>query len=253
MDDLSITIVQADIVWEDIHRNLADFDGIINAIQEETRLIVLPEMFTTGFTLDSPMLAETMEGSAVAWMQRKAREKRADIVGTLMIKEGEHLFNRLVWAGANGKLHWYDKKHLFRYAGEANLFSPGTERLYVEVAGWKICPFICYDLRFPCWTRNLSNAYDLAIFVASWPAQRAVHWKTLLAARAIENQAYVVGVNRVGNDIYNSYSGDSRIIDPEGKVLFENGHGSMVKTMTLSHTFLTEYRNSFPFWMDADI
>ncbi|MCP4114156.1 MAG: amidohydrolase [Desulfobacteraceae bacterium] len=253
MDDLVLTIVQESLAWEDIDRNLETFDGIVNAIREDTRMVVLPEMFTTGFTLDSPELAQTMEGSGVAWMQAKAREKGADMVGSLMIREEGRLFNRLIWATATGELYWYDKRHLFRHAGETRHFTPGTRHLVVDVDGWKISAFICYDLRFPCWTRNRNNGYDLALFVANWPAPRAFHWNTLLTARAIENQAYVVGVNRVGTDNNGlSYQGDSSVINPKGEVLFQKSHDPVVQTMTLSHDFLESYRSSFPVWMDSD-
>lgn len=250
---LTITLVQENLVWEDIDKNLARFDAILTAMEEQTRLIVLPEMFTTGFALDRPELAQTMDGSAVSWMRQKAKEKGADLVGSLLIKENGCLFNRLVWACATGEIHWYDKHHLFRYAGETRFFTAGTERLIVKVDGWKISPFICYDLRFPCWTRNVNNSYDIALFVANWPASRSAHWKALLVARAIENQAYVLGVNRVGTDGNAMvYSGDSLIIDPQGTILFHHSQTPVVYTMTLSHTLLREYRNNFPVWMDAD-
>ena len=253
MDDLVLTLVQERLAWEDIDRNLETFDGIVNAIGDETRLVVLPEMFTTGFSLDSPEFAQTMEGSGVTWMQRKAREKGADMVGSLMIRENGHLFNRLIWASATGRLYWYDKRHLFRHAGEHRRFTPGTQHLVVDVDGWKVSTFICYDLRFPGWTRNFNNSYDLALFVANWPAPRAYHWNTLLAARAIENQAYVVGVNRVGTDGNGLvYNGGSSAIDHRGEVLFQKSHDPVVQTVTLSHSSLEAYRNSFPFWMDND-
>ncbi len=252
-NSLVITLVQANLAWEDIDQNLSDFDAILKTIIEPTRLIVLPEMFTTGFSLDAPSLAQTMDGSAVSWMVERAKASGADLVGSLLIRENGCLFNRLVWACASGEIHWYDKRHLFRYAGEDRYFTAGTERIIVELDGWKISPFVCYDLRFPCWTRNVNNCYDLALFVANWPASRRAHWRSLLVARAIENQAYVVGVNRVGSDGNDMvYCGDSTAVDPGGEVLFHHTPGPVTHTMTLAHDVLQEYRRNFPFWMDAD-
>jgi predicted amidohydrolase len=252
-NSLAVTLVQASLAWEDIDQNLSAFDAILESITEPTRLIVLPEMFTTGFSLDAPALAQTMDGSAVAWMVKRATEKGVDLVGSLLIRENGCLFNRLVWVCATGEIHWYDKRHLFRFAGEDRYFTPGTERLIVTIDGWKISPFVCYDLRFPCWTRNVNNGYDIALFVANWPASRRAHWRSLLVARAIENQAYVVGVNRVGTDGNAMvYKGDSTVIDPGGEVMFHHTPGPVTRTIILSHNLLQEYRRSFPFWMDAD-
>ncbi len=253
MQDLKITVIQADLVWEDIEANLAGFDKRLDAIDGETHLIVLPEMFTTGFSMNPVALAQDMSGAAVNWMLEKSRQKKVDLVGSIIVKEHNKYFNRLVWAKPNGGMSTYDKKHLFRMAGEEKVYSPGHKNITVELNGWKIRPFICYDLRFPVWTRNIDNQYDLAVFVANWPARRAGHWKLLLQSRAVENQCFVVGVNRVGTDGNgHPYSGDSSIIDPWGNILFLRSNLECSYTAALSYDVLQSCREAFPFWMDAD-
>ncbi len=253
MRDLNVTIVQTKLYWEDISSNLGHFDSVINKISRDTDLIVLPEMFTTGFTMNADKLAQTMNGESVSWMKQKSREKKTDITGSLIIKEDKNFFNRLVWVKPTGELFFYDKKHLFRFSSEEKTFTPGSKRIIVNLKDWKICPFVCYDLRFPMWTRNYHKTYDIAIFVANWPEMRSLHWKTLLAARAIENQAYIIGVNRVGRDGNNlDYSGDSSIIDPGGNIIFQKPYASCVHTETISLNSLQEYRTKFPAWKDAD-
>ena len=253
MQDLTITLFQANLAWEDIDANLAHFDEGIDALATPTDLIVLPEMFSTGFSMNAPALAEEMTGKAVNWLRGKAQEKQTVITGSIMIRDAGRYFNRLVWARPDGELLCYDKKHLFRYAGEEKVYTPGREVLTAEIKGWKIRPFICYDLRFPIWTRNLDRAYDLALFVANWPARRAAHWRALLRARAIENQAYAAAVNRVGVDGNgHSYSGHSALIDPTGQLLFEQGELACTPPLKLKHNVLADYRAQFPAWMDAD-
>jgi omega-amidase len=253
MQDLRVTLVQTELAWEDCPANLTMFDRKIDAIEEKTDLIVLPEMFTTGFSMNAASLAQNMDGVAVEWLLRKAANRNVDMVASLIIGQGDRYFNRLVWAKPNGQLFHYDKRHLFRMAGEEKVYSPGTENITVELKGWKIRPFVCYDLRFPVWTRNVGKAYDVSIFIANWPEKRVAHWKTLLEARAIENQAYVVGVNCVGRDGREiSYSGDSSVISPGGDTLFRKSHGECVHTILLSWESLNNYRDTFPAWMDAD-
>ena len=253
MQDLTITLFQTDLAWEDIDANLAHFDEGIEALTTPTDLIVLPEMFSTGFSMNAPALAEEMTGKAVTWLRGKAREKQTVITGSIMIRDSGRYFNRLVWARPDGELLCYDKKHLFRYAGEEKVYTPGQEILTADIKGWKIRPFICYDLRFPIWTRNLDPAYDLALFVANWPARRSAHWRALLRARAIENQAYVAAVNRVGVDGNGyPYSGHSALIDPTGQVLFEQEELACTPTLKLKYNVLADYRAQFPAWMDAD-
>jgi omega-amidase len=254
MPDLTVTLIQADLAWEKIEANLERFQAEIEALSTPTDLIILPEMFSTGFSMRAEALAEGMEGTAVTWMRNTAAENRTVITGSVMVREKGSYYNRLIWARPDGSMEVYDKKHLFRYAGEEKVYTPGRRRITVALNGWNIRPFICYDLRFPIWTRNLDNAYDLAIFVANWPARRSPHWRALLRARAIENQAYVAGVNRVGRDGNGiGYSGDSAVIDPLGEVLFEQADDACTVTLTLPHKVLTDYRRQFPAWKDADI
>jgi omega-amidase len=253
MQDLTITLVQTQLAWEDIDANLDLCEAAIDAIGAPTDLIILPEMFSTGFSMNARSLAETMDGKAVTWLRRKAAQKGAVITGSVMVQEGGRYYNRLVWSRPGGGLLIYDKKHLFRYAGEEKIYTAGNQLVTAELKGWRIRPFICYDLRFPIWTRNLGQAYDLAVFVANWPARRAAHWRVLLRARAIENQAYVAAVNRVGTDGRGyEFNGCSALIDPTGGVLVEEENKACTPTITLQHEALADYRKQFPAWMDAD-
>jgi len=253
MQNLKVTLIQSELAWEDIESNLAAFDTRIEAIQDDTHLIVLPEMFSTGFTMNAAALAQDMKGSAVKWIKEKSADKNVDIIGSIIADDGGKFLNRLIWARPDGKISTYDKKHLFRMAGEEKVYSAGSKNITVELNGWRIRPFICYDLRFPIWTRNTANQYDIAIFVANWPERRSEHWKLLLQARAIENQCYVIGVNRVGTDGNgHSYSGDSSIVDPWGSITFQKSDQTCTHTAELSYEVLQKSRESFPVWMDAD-
>ncbi|PUZ20437.1 Predicted amidohydrolase [Chitinophaga costaii] len=257
MADLTVTLIQANLNWENIDANLRLFDEKINAIQGRTEVVILPEMFSTGFSMRPEVLAQTMEGSAVIWMEQKAREKNVILTGSLIIKDGDHYVNRLLWMQPNGVYGIYDKRHLFGYAGEDNHYHAGDKRLIAQVKGWKINLNVCYDLRFPVWSRNAIQqdgvAYDVLINVANWPERRNTAWKALLQARAIENQAYVIGLNRVGNDGNNIYhSGDSSIIDPLGEILYQKAHDEDVFTYTLHREKLEEIRKNIPFLKDAD-
>jgi len=253
MNDLTITLIQTELFWEDIPSNLSMFDQKIDRITDETDLIILPEMFNTGFSNKAHLLAETMTGSSTEWMKQKSRQKQVDITGSLIIRENGKYYNRLIWAKPDGRFFIYDKKHLFQMSGEDKIFSPGEKNILVEQVGWKIRPFICYDLRFPVWTRNIENQFDVAIFVANWPEMRSSHWKLLLQARAVENQCFIIGVNRVGTDGNgHPFSGDSSVIDPRGNILFQLKNEAAIHTTTLSYAVLKEYRESFPAWMDAD-
>jgi predicted amidohydrolase len=194
-----------------------------------------------------------MEGEAVQWIKSKSRAMGADIAGSIIIVENGCYFNRLVWAKPDGRMYTYDKKHLFRMAGEDRAYTPGDKNITVELEGWSIRPFICYDLRFPLWTRNFDNSYDAAVFIANWPAKRSHHWKSLILARAIENQSYVAAVNRTGADGKgNDYCGDSAIIDPLGEIIFQGGRDECVHTSSLSYDLLADCRLNFPVWKDAD-
>ena len=253
MRNLTVTLIQTELAWEDIDANLALFDERIERLDTPSDLVILPEMFSTGFSMNAPRLAEPVDGKAVTWLRNKAIQKKRVITGSIMTREKKTFFNRLVWARPDGTLSLYDKKHLFRYAGEEKVYTAGNALTTVDLKGWKIRPFICYDLRFPIWTRNLNQAYDLCFFVANWPAKRAAHWRALLRARAIENQAYVIGVNRVGRDGNGfEYSGHSAVIDPLGNVLFEEEYRSCSPTIELDHGVLKAYRDQFPAWMDSD-
>lgn len=253
MQDLTVTLIQTELDWEDAEANLRRFDNLLQDVKRDTDLIVLPEMFTTGFSMNAASLAEDMQGATVEWLRETARRYQADVIGSVIIAEDGKYYNRLCWATPRGKMHTYDKKHLFRYAGEEKVYTAGDSRLRVEIKGWKIRPFICYDLRFPAWNRNVGNDFDLAVFIANWPHKRAEHWNILLQSRAIENQVYVVGVNRIGTDGHGLYhSGDSAVINPQGKILFRCAHAPCQYSVQLDYGLMEEYRRSFPAWMDAD-
>lgn len=250
MNNLQISIIQPDLVWESRNANLDHIAYLISEI-EETGLIILPEMFATGFTMNAERFAEAMDGPTLSWMKEKAVEKGAAITGSIIAKEGAGFFNRLLWVTPGGEVKWYDKRHLFTM-GEENLhYSPGNKRLIVDYKGWRICPLICYDLRFPAWSRNRGD-YDLLIYVANWPSVRQHVWKTLLVARAIENQAYVAGVNRVGSDPTGvGYEGGSAVVDAKGGCTFLDG-SEQVKTFTISLSELQSFREKFPVLNDRD-
>jgi len=253
MPDLSIALIQNEQVWEDIDANLELFGTAIDQVASDIDLIILPEMFSTGFTMHAAALAQNMEASGVVWLRDTARRKQADVVGSLIIEENDCYYNRLVWMKPDGGFATYDKRHLFRMAGEHHVYTPGDRNVTVDLNGWRLRPFICYDLRFPAWTRNVSIGYDVAVFIANWPAARRLHWRRLLQARAIENLAYVIGVNRVGSDGNGlAYSGDSAVIDPAGNVLMEASDHPSIVTVRIRREDIDTYRESFPAWMDAD-
>jgi predicted amidohydrolase len=217
-NSLNITLIQTSLFWENVEKNLSHFDKLISEISE-TDIILLPEMFNTAFCPKSNHLAETMEGETVSWMKEIAKNKNSAIAGTLMVKEGARVFNRLVWISKNGTIHTYDKHHLFSLIKEERYISKGTGRLIVEEDGWRICPLICYDLRFPVFSRNDVD-YDVLIYLANWPVKRIEAWDTLLKARSIENQCYTIGVNRVGKDGNGiPFNGHSKVFDAFGKKL----------------------------------
>ena len=253
---LTITIIQSALVWENIDDNLELFTKKIDSITAKTEVIILPEMFSTGFSMQPEILAETMDGKAVAWMEKMAVQKRVIITGSLMIKEGDHYFNRLIWMLPNGQFGYYNKRHLFGHANEDSHYTAGNKRLIAQVKGFKINLQVCYDLRFPVWARQVNTSepeYDILLYVANWPERRNHAWKTLLAARAIENQCYVIGVNRVGNDGNNIYhSGDSMVLNAMGEILYQKAHDEDIFTITLEKEPLEEIRNKLPFLKDAD-
>lgn len=250
MENLKITLVQQVITPNDPQANLDHFAHAMSAISS-TDLIVLPEVFTTGFCASARSYAEAIGGRAYQWMQAQAVKYQAVVTGSLVVKEGDTYFNRLVWMRPDGSYEEYDKRHLFRMAGEHTRYAMGNERLLVELNGWRILPLICYDLRFPVWSRN-RNDYDLAIYVANWPSSRALHWNRLLQARAIENLSYVVGVNRVGMDeAEQHYAGDSSIYGPAGELIASSQEAELI-SIELYADRLQEYREKFPAHLDMD-
>lgn len=254
-EDLRISMVQSHIIWGDREENLAYYGELVRRVHGRSDLVILPETFTTGFAIhQAERLAEPMDGPTLEAVRHWASKYEIAVAGSFIAEEAGHLYNRAFFVTPEGEASFYDKRHLFRMAGEDKHFSPGDKRLIVEYKGWHICLQVCYDLRFPVWSRNQGNAYDLLIYVANWPEPRRKAWKALLRARAIENMAYVCGVNRVGidgNGVY--FRGDSLVFDPKGKKMADAGKREEVtRTCTLSRSALEEFREKFPAWMDAD-
>jgi predicted amidohydrolase len=264
MKDLRISLVQGATRWHDPAGNRDYYGKLIATLHGITDMVLLPETFTSGFSNDAIDQAETMDGPTVAWMQAQARALDAAVCGSVQIREpgqgGSKVYNRLLFATPDGGLARYDKRHLFRYAGEHERYAPGRERLTVEWRGWRINPQVCYDLRFPVFARNRYDVerpgaldFDLQLYVANWPAARAYAWKTLLRARAIENLCFVAGLNRVGVDGNGiAYSGDSVVLDFQGKPLSECTDEEVVVTTTLPAAELLAWRERFPAMLDAD-
>lgn len=262
MPSLSITTIQTDIYWENKSANLEMLTKKMETIPPGAEIVILPEMFSTGFSMQSAQLAEPMDGSTVKWMKKIASAHKIILTGSVIIEEGGRFFNRLIWMQPDGKYGFYDKRHLFAFASENGSYTAGRKRLIASVKGWKINLQICYDLRFPVWIRQQYDIhnnpakepeYDLIIFVANWPESRKHAWKTLLQARAIENQCYVVGVNRVGKDGNNIYhSGDSMVVDPLGETLYARANQEEINTIILHKEKLAEVRSKFPFGKDAE-
>jgi omega-amidase len=259
MQDLKITIIQSDLHWEDIGSNLAMFEEKIWQIGQATDVIILPEMFTTGFSMKANKLAEHMNMRTFKWMKQMADQTGALVLGSFIASVHDRYYNRLVWMEPGGVFKTYDKRHLFRMGEENQTYSPGESLLIGHWKGWRICPLICYDLRFPVWSRNRWNAslkrpsYDLLLYVANWPMVRINAWETLLKARAIENLSYVAGVNRVGVDGNGiEYNGQSFIIGPKGDSIFSGQEMETIKTLQISSNSLHAYRDKFPAFMDAD-
>jgi predicted amidohydrolase len=271
---LTITTIQTNLVWENKVANLQALEKKINELEEKTEIVVLPEMFSTGFSMQPQLFAETMDGETVQWMKEITAKNKIILTGSLIIEEEGKFYNRLIWMLPNGQFGYYDKRHLFGYAEEDQHYTAGSKRLIASVKGWKINLQICYDLRFPAWARNrvlhsendttensmddvgtemIVPEYDILIYVANWPERRSHAWKTLLCGRAIENQCYVIGVNRVGRDGNNiNHSGNSLVIDPLGEVLYHMAEEEDIFTITLQKEHLLEIRNKFPFWKDGD-
>lgn len=258
-NDLSVGLIQAATVWHDADANRVLYGEAARRAAPGRDLLVLPETLLSGFSNDVQGQAETMDGPGVAWFRSLATEVGCVLTGSFVIRAGDVVYNRLLWACPDGRLETYDKRHLFRMAGEHERYGGGNQRRVFELKGWRICPQVCYDLRFPVWLRNAYDRaaqrfdYDLLLFVANWPAARRHAWRTLLKARAIENLAYVAGVNRVGTDGNQlHYAGDSAVLDFLGQPLVECGPQAMSAGATLSAQALADHRARFPAWMDAD-
>ena len=251
--ELKVVGIQADLFWENPPKNRTFFEEKINSLAKGVDLIVLPEMFTTGFTMRPEKVAEKMDGETVSWMKKLASEKQLAITGSLVISENNNFYNRLVFVFPSGKIETYDKRHSFTLAGEDKVYTSGNKKIIIDYKGWKICPLICYDLRFPVWARNTQN-YDLLIFMANWPVKRIKAWDTLLKARAIENMSYIIGVNRTGTDTNNyEYSGNSLIIDCLGKELSQLSENEVgIVSTTLKKEFQIETREKLGFLNDKD-
>ncbi len=246
MPNLTVTIIQKDLLWEDPAANRQALETMILSDTSSSQLIVLPEMFTTGFSMKPKLLAEKMNGLTSQWMQNLAHKTNKTITGSLIIEEGGHYYNRLLWTAPNQPHQSYDKRHLFSYGNENEHYTPGKKILETQINNWKIRPLICYDLRFPVWSRNTTD-YDILIYVANWPERRIAHWRSLLIARAIENQCFVIATNRVGTDGNGIYhNGNSMIISPKGQVLLEVTDCECIESITLFRNNLDQYRSDFP-------
>jgi predicted amidohydrolase len=256
--DLRVSLVQADTIWRDAAANRVLYGGLVRPLAGSTDLVVLPETFTSGFGNEAIGEAEDLHGASVAWLRALADELGAVVTGSMVIAQAGRVWNRLLWAEPGGNLLWYDKRHLFRMADEHLRYGQGEHRIITRCRGWRVLPLVCYDLRFPVWSRNRvpkggGCEYDLALYVANWPSPRRYAWRTLLRARAIENLACVVGVNRVGTDGNGiHYGGDSAALDPLGQTLVELGEQPQVVTVTLSAEGLRAHRERFPAFRDAD-
>ena len=263
MHNLKVTLVQTELHWENVDANLAMFTQKLSAIEKEsTHLIVLPEMFSTGFSMNAKHLAEKENGKTIQWMAQQANNKNAVITGSIIFEEDEKYYNRLIWMRPDGTFEYYNKRHLFSMGNEHLHYSAGDKKIITELNGWKICPLVCYDLRFPVWSRNhfikenetAIGEYDLLLYIANWPERRNHPWKTLLLARAIENQCYVAGLNRAGadgNDII--HSGDSAVINAKGEIISTiPAHKNYISTIELNYNELINFRKEFPVGLDAD-
>ena len=259
-DQLDISLIQGNTRWHDPQANRDYYGELLKRETRKTDIFIMPETFTSGFSNEAISDAETMHGPTLAWMLEKARAHDAVVTGSVQIREDSNVFNRLIWAQPDGEFRYYDKRHLFRMANEHQRYASGDERLIVEYKGWRICPLVCYDLRFPVFSRNTFDRdvenrfdYDLLLYVANWPAARRHAWNSLLPARAIENLAYVAGVNRIGTDGNSiEYAGDSVLLDFLGQPIAAGGTNDEVMFGSLSAEALASFRTKFPAYLDAD-
>lgn len=252
-DILNVAVFQLDLIWENPAANRAKIDEWLIEMKIRPDIVFLPEMFSTGFSMRADFFAESMEGETLSWMKKRSNEYQLALCGSLAIRDGEMFYNRLLFVEPNGIVHFYDKRHLFKMGNEHLNYQSGSERLIITYKGWRICPLICYDLRFPVWSRN-RNEYDILVYSANWPQSRNDVWNTLLKARAIENQSYVVGINRVGIDgAAINYSGNSLLIDPRGHILGQtNDNVEDIICCNFSYNKLVKFRTNFPVLNDAD-
>lgn len=254
-EELSIALIQPDTIWENKEDNLNHLTLQIDKLKDEhpvIDIIVMPEMFSTGFTMNPKPFAETMEGATIEWMREIATEQEVALCGSLIIEEKKKFYNRFVFVKPSGEINIYDKKHLFAYAGENENYSAGTKKITIDYKGWKINPFVCYDLRFPVWCRNTNEA-DIMLYVANWPEIRIAHWQKLLPARAIENQCFVIGLNRVGKDFNEyKYPGQSCAIDPLGNNIITMGDKEGYILFKINKSTLADVREKIPFLKDMD-
>lgn len=251
---LRISMIQSHIIWEDVEENICYYGELLRRLKGKTDLAVLPELFTTGLSMRAVDLSEPNDGRTIMAMKKYAKDYGFAVTGSFMASDNGNYFNRAFFITPDGQEFYYDKRHLFGMAGEDDVFSPGTKRLILDFRGWKICLLVCYDLRFPVWSRNVDNEYDVLIYVANWAESRKKVWRALLQARAIENMCYVCGVNRIGVDAREfKYHGDSRIISPKGKKLYDAGEKEAVTvTGILKRADLEKLRAKFSVWKDAD-
>jgi omega-amidase len=259
LNTLKTTFIQSELYWKDIDANLAMFEEKIWEIEDSTDVIILPEMFSTGFSMNAEKLAEPVNFRTFKWMKQMAKQKDAAVAGSYIVKESGKYYNRLYWVEPDGNFDFYDKRHLFRMGDEHLTYSEGKKRMIRTFRGWKIMPLVCYDLRFPLWSRNQYDEnkdeleYDLLIYVANWPAPRTEVWDTLLKARSIENQCYTIGVNRIGKDEMGiDYNGQSSIIDFKGQALNEISNKPSIQTIILDLDELQSFRKKFPVYLDGD-
>ncbi len=249
---MKVSLIQSNLFWENIDKNLNQFEHKIKKLADQTDLVILPEMFSTGFSMRPQKFAEHPDGRTFQWLKQMAISEEVAITGSYIVVENGHFYNRLVWMQPSGIFQSYDKRHLFSLSEEPAHYTAGEKKMIINWKGWKICPLICYDLRFPVWSRNVEN-YDLLIYVANWPERRAHHWRSLLNARAIENQAYTIGVNRIGDDGNGIYhSGDTSVIDFNGKLLFYTARMESVITLKLDFEKQQNFRKKYPFLADKD-
>jgi predicted amidohydrolase len=255
--DLTIALLQSDILWEDIPGNLSHFSAMVDRILKPVDMIILPEMFSTGFTTNREKCAETMNGPSMQFLRETSRKKNCNVIGSLLIGEERGFYNRLICMFPDGNFQTYNKRHLFRLSDEYKVMSAGDSKIIVRHGDWHFLPLVCYDLRFPVWSKNTyrsgKHEYDFLVYPSNWPQSRSYVWRSLLIARAIENQAYVIGVNRTGTDGFGiRYAGESMVVDPKGVIIAEAGDKEEILQVTLSMEELNLYRESYKIGLDWD-